>query len=71
MLKNVMVGTRVSTDGNDSELITISKCEYDRLVREREEYREIALDLSASVPKLHEISENVEAILANSGGAQE
>ena len=70
MLKNVMVGARAPTEDNtDDELITISRKEYARIMREREEYRAICLDFASEIPKFHRIADNIETIL--SGGASE
>lgn len=70
MLENVSkVGAGVSTNGNiDGDLILVSRKELDRLKREREEYRAMCLDFAESVPRFHEIADNIETILS-SGGA--
>ena len=71
MFENVMVGARVPTDGNtDDELITVSRKEYARIKREREEYRAICLDLAESGNRFHRIADNIETILSG-GGASE
>ena len=70
MLENVsMVGVGVPTeDTADNDLILVSRKELDRLKREREEYRAMCLDFAESVPRFHEIADNIETILS-SGGA--
>lgn len=72
MYENVSkVGAGASTNGNiDEDLVLINKKELTQLKRERDEYRAMCLDFVESVPRFHEIQENIETILAQ-GGVQE
>ena len=68
MSENVVsVEALVSTKGN-ADTVVISKEELNRLKRERDEYREMCLDFAESVPRFHEVADNIEAILAKKDG---
>ena len=54
---------------DDGDFVTIPKEDYNRLRQEREEYREIALELSASIPRLHKTANEIDAIIE--GGAHQ
>lgn len=67
MLENVIAETsEISVDG-DADTIVISRKEYNRLKQEREKYRRICLDFAESVPRFHEIAENIDEMLASKG----
>lgn len=70
MLRNVnsTVGATAPPEGENSDLITISRTEYNKLVSEREEYRNISLELASRLPNLRKVQTNIEAILAKGSG---
>ena len=71
MLENVNnAGTDVLAEGKNSDMVTIPRTEYNRLVFERDEYRSMCLDFAQRLPKFHEIADNIDRILAD-GGASE
>ena len=72
MLENVnKVEAGVSTNGNiDEDYTLINKKELAQLQYERDEYRAMCHDFAESVPRFHKVVDNIEAILANSGGAK-
>lgn len=61
------VGNTISTKERN-EFITIPRDEYNRLVYERDEYRTMCLDFAQRLPKVHEIADNIDKILAKKGG---
>jgi len=66
------VGALVSTEeSSGGDFITIRKDEYDRLVFEREEYRNICLAFKEKLSRVHKIADNIDNILANGGVTSE
>lgn len=70
MLRNVKdsVGVSPPTEGMDSDMVIIPRTEYNKLVSEREEYRNISLELASRLPNLRKVQTNIEAILAKGSG---
>ena len=69
MSEYVKVGTVVPTEENADNVI-VSKKYLERIKREREEYRAMCLDFAESVPRFHQIADNIETILNNGGASQ-
>lgn len=69
MLENVntKVETSVSAEGENSDFVTIPRTEYNKLVFEREEYRNISLELASRIPNLQKVQSNIEEILREGG----
>lgn len=62
------VGALVSTEeSSGGDFITISRDEYERLVRENEEFRCMLHEVKGVLPKLHESQRNIEEILKSKG----
>ena len=71
MSQNVsIVENLVSTNGSADDFVLISRKELAQIKREREEYRAMCLDFAESVPRFHEIADNIETILNNGGATQ-
>ena len=68
MLENVNYAeTEVLAEGENSDMITIPRTEYNRLVFERDEYRNISLELASRIPNLQKVQANIEEILQDGG----
>lgn len=67
MSENVITEASGGSVDGDADTIVISRKEYNRLKQEREEYRSICLDFAESVPRFHEIAENIDEMLASRG----